>query len=102
MKKEKISKAIRRVKQAYGIETTVDTDTNSLGCEPVSDPEAIRHQRFTDRIMTFVDYGGLATIAVSAIGYGIYGAATKVPEVVNQLGLVSSDIYRYIEPFVNS
>ncbi|VVB78679.1 Uncharacterised protein [uncultured archaeon] len=98
MKKENINKAIKRVKQAYGIET-LETKASS---EPILDLETIKHQRFTDKIVHSVDYIGFIAIYGSAISYGIYHTATKVPEVVTKLGLVYSDIYQYIEPFIRS
>jgi hypothetical protein len=106
MKKE-IKHAVKRAKIAYGLEGTLDTtSTNSLESDPVLDPETIRHQRNTNYTMDLIEYSSMAVIISSVIGYGVYKAATKVPEVVNQavdqLGLVCSEVYQYIEPFINS
>ena len=95
MKKERFTGALKKaVRQAYGIETAVTV--------PTLDPETLRHQGLTDRITSTIDYSLLAIIYGSTIAYGFYKAATKVPEIIDQISLVYSNVSQYIQPFVSS
>jgi len=96
--KKGINQAVKRVKQAYGIEATLDsTPISPSDSEPILDLETMQHQRFTDKVMIGVDsaigvtYGGF-------LSYCAYSALSKVPEVITQ---VASNMSQYI-PFVNS
>ena len=94
MKKEKLTRAINRVKQAYGVEATVNTEIP----EQVLDP----HQMFTDKIMKTADYAGMAVIYGSLSGYCAYRLVVKVPEVLGTLSQIPDTFYQYITPFINS
>ena len=100
MKKE-ISQTVKRVRQSYGLEGSLGYNTNNLS-EPTLDPETIRHQSFTDKIVRIADYSGLAVIASAIIGYSMYKIATTVPEIVDQASQFVTDISQYIQPFISS
>ena len=102
MKKGQITKLVaQKAKQAYGLESAFNEESDFTS-RSVQDLEARRHQRFTDRIMTAVDYSGMAIIGSSVVGYVTYKAITKVPEVIMQLSQASDSLYEYLQPFISS